>query len=221
MERLFSVQQAARFYNRLGGALDTQAFYEKPAQDDLAVHLNLENCRAVVEFGCGTGRFAAQLLERVMPPDAIYLGLDVSGTMVGLATRRLARYGSRAQVMLTDGTPQLDCGAQTSDVFISCYVFDLLPEQAIRAVLSEAHRILVPGGMLGVVSLTHGPTFFSGRVTATIQRLNTLSPWLTGGCRPIDLRCFLSDQNWSIAYTNTVNSYGVPSQIVAASKRPV
>ena len=59
-ERLLSPTQAERFYNRFGKRLDSQTFYEKPALDDLAAHLQLETCRSVVEFGCGTGRFAEE-----------------------------------------------------------------------------------------------------------------------------------------------------------------
>ena len=56
-ERLLSSAQAERFYDRFGKKLDSQTFYEAPALNDLAAHLDLETCRAVLEFGCGTGRW--------------------------------------------------------------------------------------------------------------------------------------------------------------------
>lgn len=89
MARLFSHREAARFYDLLGAGLDTQAFYENAALDDLVAHLNLTTSRSVVEFGAGTGRLAAELLSAHLPADAIYFGLDVSTVMVRLESAQL------------------------------------------------------------------------------------------------------------------------------------
>jgi SAM-dependent methyltransferase len=98
MTQLLSHAQAARFYDLLGARLDTQAFYETAALHDLVANLELARCQSVVEFGIGTGRLAAELLSTHLPPDATYLGLDVSATMVRLATNRLRQFGERAKV---------------------------------------------------------------------------------------------------------------------------
>ena len=102
-ERLLSPAQAERFYDRFGKKLDSQTFYEAPALNDLAAHLDLETCRAVLEFGSGTGRFAEELFETRLPPHAIYVGRDISKVMVRLAKERLARFGPRATVEKSDG----------------------------------------------------------------------------------------------------------------------
>jgi SAM-dependent methyltransferase len=87
--RLLSYAQAELFYDTVGAMLDTQAFYEARAQRALADHLELWASRAVVELGCGTGRFAAELLEARLPLGATYLGIDISRTMVALTKSRL------------------------------------------------------------------------------------------------------------------------------------
>ena len=102
-EQLLSPTQAERFYDGLGKKLNSQAFYEAPALNDLAAHLDLETCRAVLEFGCGTGRFAEELFETRLPPHATYVGRDISEVMVRLARERLARFGPRATVEKSDG----------------------------------------------------------------------------------------------------------------------
>jgi SAM-dependent methyltransferase len=219
-QRLFSPGQARRFYDGLGKRLDTQAFYEEPALIDLAAHLNLKTCRAVFEFGCGTGRFAAQILQSGLPPDATYLGVDISSTMVALAKERLARFGQRARVVQSDGTPKINCESGTFDAFMCSYVLDLLPNEIISVLLGEAHRVLAPGGTLGLVSLTRGPRLLSSLVTSTLQGLHRVSPWLVGGCRPVELRSFLPDDAWTIYHRNVLTSFGIPSEIIAATKRP-
>ena len=214
--RLLSHSQAKRFYDRLGAKLDTQSFYELPALRELAKHLELNRCRAIVEFGCGTGRFAAELLENQLPPEAISLGVDISTTMAALATARLARYGRRAEVRKSDGMPHIDSMDTVFDRFICTYVLDLLTDDESRAVLREAHRVLVPGGMLGLVSLTNGPTAMSRIVSTIWSGLHRLSPWLVGGCRPIEIVDFISAAEWSIDYRKIVTPFGVPSEIVVA-----
>ena len=214
--RLFSHGQAARYYDLLGAGLDTQAFYEEAALRDLVAHLELETCRSLVEFGCGTGRLAAELLDAHLPPEATYLGFDVSTTMVGLAKSRLGRFGGRAEVRQTDGTPRIDAADAAFDRFISTYVFDLLSEDEIRTMLKEARRALKADGLLGLVSLTNGLTPLSRLVSATWRGLHRLSPWLVGGCRPIATHAFVSNSEWRIDYANNIVRFGVPSEIVVA-----
>ena len=68
--------------------------------------------------------------------------------MVGLAERRLSEFGDRARVVLTDGGPPASEPPSSFDRFVSNFVFDLLSEADIAAVVSEAHRILRPGNVL-------------------------------------------------------------------------
>jgi ubiquinone/menaquinone biosynthesis C-methylase UbiE len=216
--RLLSHSQAARFYDALGAGLDTQAFYEAAALHDLLTHLQLEKCRSVVEFGFGTGRLAAELLSAHLPSNATYLGLEVSATMVRLAKSRLRPFTERAEVRQSDGTPRIDVADGTLDRFISTYVFDLLSDDEIQAVLSEAHRVLRPDGLLGLASLTNGPSPISRVVSTMWRRLHRISPWLVGGCRPITLRTLVSNTQWRIDYANIIVRFGVPSEIVVAKR---
>src|SRR5215470_5754952 len=216
MTRIFSHAQAARFYDLLGAGLDTQAFYETAALQELVAHLEPATCRSLIEFGTGTGRLAAELLTEHLSPDATYLGLDVSATMVGLAKRRLQPFGERADVVQTDGTARFDAADGTFDRFISTYVFDLLSDDDTRAAVNEARRVLKPDGLLGLVSLTDGPRRLSRLVTMAWRGLHRISPWLAGGCRPVVLRGFLSNTEWRIEYRNIIVRFGVPSEVIVA-----
>ncbi len=217
MARILDRDGVRRFYDRLGGALDSQAFYENAGLDVLCAHGAFDRAGAVFEFGCGTGRFAQWLLEEFLPADARYLGVDLSPRMVELARRRLAPWADRARVELTDGDvhlPQADSGW---DRFVSTFVVDLLPEHEARVLLCEAHRILRGNGRLCLVSITRGTTPLSRAVMGCWSALGRLSPWLTGGCRPVVLRSLLHPEQWDVAFDEVVIRFGVAMEVLVAS----
>lgn len=216
--RVLTHDQARRFYDRFGARQDTQGFYEQPVLAELENHLELERARAVVEFGCGTGRFAASLLRGRLPPSATYLGLDVSGTMVGLASQRLAEFGPRAQVRHSDGSPRIEAPDAAFDRFVSTYVLDLLSPEDIGAVLAEAHRVLEPGGLLGLVGLTFGEGGAAWAVSWLVERVHRLGPALVGGCRPLEILRFLPAEGWKVRQRGVVAPYAIASEIVVAER---
>ncbi len=157
-ERYVSHAQARWIYDRIGRWQDTRPLSERRALDALVERAAFERAGAVLEFGCGTGRLAARLLAERLPAGARYLGLDVSPRMVGLARAAVAPWGDRARVEQTDGSMDLPADDGACDRFVSTYVLDLLsPEDAAR-LLDEAHRVLRPGGLLALASLTPGQT---------------------------------------------------------------
>jgi ubiquinone/menaquinone biosynthesis C-methylase UbiE len=217
--RTLSHEEARKFYDRMGAKQDTQGFYEDAATGDLVAHGSFEEARAVVEFGCGTGRFAKSLLEQYTPPTATYLGVDVSPRMVEVARGRLEPFGERASVRLTDGDPRIDAPDGSCDRFVSNYVLDLLSDEDGTAVVREASRILQTGGLLCLVSLTFGFTRISRIVSRTWSRLHAYRPSLVGGCRPIELLDFLPEADWKIRHRRCLTPFGVPSEVVVAERR--
>ncbi len=211
-------EEVRAFYDRFGALQDRQSFYEDIATRDLIAHANLEQARTVFDFGCGTGRFAANLLSNRLAENSSYMGSDLSATMVGIARRRLAQFGARAQVQLTDGALHLATSDATVDRFVSNYVLDLLPSNDIVLLLAEAHRVLTPNGRLCLVSGTHGVTAVSRFVSSAWARLHRLRPALVGGCRPIELLDFLDEHHWKVEYRNVVIGFGIPSEVVVGRK---
>ncbi len=211
-------REAKAFYDRFGRKQDLQGFYENRAIEALVRNGGFEHAGAVLEFGCGTGRFAERLLDRHLPKDALYVGLDVSGTMVSLARARLGRFGTRAEVLLTDGSPLLGLESASFDRFVSLYVLDLLTDEDGRAVLREAERVLTNGGLLAAASLTHGFTFLSRAVERLWVFLHALRPSLVGGCRPIGLGDLVAAPAWSVRFDERISSFGVPSEVLVAER---
>lgn len=220
VQRTLSHDEARRFYDRFGARQDSQHFYEGPAVEDLCTHARFGEAHSVVELGCGTGRFAAELLERRLPPEARYLGLDVSETMVALARERTARFGERAEIRRTDGAPTIPGADGSFDRVVSTYVLDLLAEADIRAALAEARRVLcADGGLLCLAGLGPGATSVSRLVAALWSRVHRLRPQLVGGCRPLEVLSFLSEAEWEVRHHRLLAPYGIPSEVVVAAPR--
>ena len=218
-DRTLDRAEARAFYDRFGPRQDRQAFYEDAALERLLAEGGFEDAHAVAEFGCGTGRFAEILLAERLPAGATYRGVDLSPNMVTLARTRLARFGERARVEVTDGGPRLPLADGAADRFVTNYVLDLLPLPEVDAVLGEAHRLLATGGRLCATGLTHGsgtvPRLVSG-LWAAVQRL---SPRLVGGCRPVDVAPRLDRDRWRLLHADTVVAWGVPSEVLVAERR--
>lgn len=212
-----SPERARRFYDRLGGGQDWQRFYEDTATRLLLAWGGFGDAEAVLELGCGTGRFAETLLARHLPADARYTGIDLSPRMVDLTRARLARWRDRADLRV--GTAA-DAGAGgpdgTYDRVVANYVFDLLGPDETDAVLGEAHHLLRPGGRLCATGLTFGINARSRAVARAWSWLWRRAPGLVGGCRPIRLTDALEPAAWRVERHETVTAWAVPSEVVVA-----
>lgn len=214
--RGLSNEETVIFYDAFGAKQDKQGFYEDAALTDLKAHAGFEAARRVAEFGCGTGRFAEELLTHHLPSEATYWGCDLSKTMLKLSRKRLAQFGERVVMWLSNGGTVLPLADESVDRFMSSYVLDILSAEEIRAVLGEAKRVLMPDGLLCLTGLTHGKGLFSKTVTALWNVGFSVNPKWVGGCRPVALLDFL--QGWEIVHHNVVTAWGISSEVVAARK---
>ena len=213
---ILSHDEARAFYDRFGAKQDLQRFYEDPAIDVLLAHADFEHAAAVIELGCGTGRFAETLLRTRLPPRATYLGIDISTTMVELARARLRPWQERAEVRLGDGELRVPAGDASMDRFVSTYVLDLLGEADIREALCEARRVLAPGGRVCLASLTFGRTAWSRTVCSLWSKIHERHPRWVGGCRPLELLPRL-DASWRVLHREVVCTFGVCTEVVVAT----
>ena len=114
--------------------------------------------KQVVEFGCGPARLAARLLDQILSPTCVYLGVDQSAGMLARAAARLERFAPRAAVQqLAGGDPRCfgqGLAAGSVDVVVSTYVLDILSDSDIAGMLRESLRLLRPGGVLCLTGLT-------------------------------------------------------------------
>lgn len=97
-----------------------------------------------LEIGCGAGSATRAVAETF--PDAFITALDLSSPYLKIAQENLRKL-SRVNFMQGDGT-QLDFKDQTFDAVFSVYLLHELPQAERVQVLTEAWRVLKPGGVL-------------------------------------------------------------------------
>lgn len=216
--RYLTPDEARRFYDRFGAKQDTQGFYEDKATSALIQHADFRQAQAVLEFGCGTGRLAERLLTDYLPKHATYQGLDISTTMVELASRRIHAYADRARVSQAPKELHLPFTEGMFDRILSTYVLDLLPDDAIRQFLHEAHRVLRDGGLIALASLSHGETLLGKAVSAGWTAIHHINPRWVGGCRPLALTGFINSDQWQPVYHEKISCFSITSEVLAARK---
>lgn len=215
--RVFAPEDAKRFYDHFGAMQDKQ-FYERIPLTELIAHADFEEALSVFELGCGTGRFAARLFAEKLPPQARYIGIDISTTMVEIAARRLKPWSGRATVTQLDGTRGLPCSDGQFDRFIATYVFDLLPLSSIGSLIGEAHRLLTRNGRLCVVTSAEGVGAISRTLSRVWKAVYERRPGLVGGCRPLRLSKLLDTTKWQIEFVRHLSSWGISSEILVAKR---
>ena len=217
--RFITPEQARRFYDRIGRGQDARPLSERRALDALAVHGDFAHAASVLEFGCGTGRFAARLLRESLPGGATYLGLDVSPHMTDLARagrRALGRARPRRAHRRRVSFPVPDASC---DRVVSTYVLDLLSPADGATFVAEARRVLRPGGVLALASLAPGRTPPARLVTRLWQALWSLNPALLGGCRPLRLGALLDADEWIVLDSFPVTDWFLSSDVLVARRR--
>ncbi len=210
--------EAKEYYDGFGIRQDEQGFYEDEPLAALIAQLDMTNAASVVELGCGTGRFALDLMENHLPEPATYLGIDISDTMVSIAQQRLAVFGERARVVQGNGAFELPCQDSGCDRVIATYVLDLLSPEDARAFIREAYRALAPGGLIGIAGLTRGERPVSRAVSALWQTVQRVWPRRVGGCRPVEAATYLDAEKWTIVSRRIVTQSSIPSEVIVARK---
>lgn len=139
-----------KFWSLAAPAYDAQFLQRwvyRPAQDEVVARLKSAGSRKVADIACGTG-ILADRIERELHPDEVY-GVDMSDGMLAQAKARSSKVhwlkGPAEQLPFDDGA--LDAAVTTS----AFHFFDQ------PAALAEFHRVLAPGGLVAVATISPAP----------------------------------------------------------------
>ena len=108
---------------------------------------DLREGEVVLDLGSGGGIDVLLSARRVGPAGRAY-GLDMTDEMLDLARRNAAEAGAENVEFLRGRIEEIPLPDASVDVVISNCVVNLSPDKG--AVLAEAHRVLRPGGRLGI-----------------------------------------------------------------------
>ena len=218
MPRTLSHTEAQRYYDRFGKRQDGESWYEDAGLKVLTDRGRLQRAWSVLEFGCGTGRFAESLIRHHLPANAAYLGLDVSAIMIGLARDRLRDATQPVEFRQTDGAVVFPIADASVDRVICTYVLDLLSDTDIDAFLNESRRVLTPEGLLLLASVSRGQSGLARFTSGFWAFAHWLRPTLVGGCRPLELKDRLLAAGWTIDHRELVRAWTVTSEAIVAFK---
>lgn len=138
---------------------------------------------AILEVGFGTGKLLLELIRRVGKNGRVY-GVDLSHGMCRFTRRRLGRAGvlDRALLITGDGY-RLPIESGSMDGVFMGFTLELFDTPELTPVIQECHRVLKPGGQLGVVTLSASSQ--PGFVERLYKKAHENWPRLVD-CRPID-----------------------------------
>ena len=129
----------------------------------------------IVDLGCGVGMSTMAL--QAIYPDAQATGIDLSPYFLSVA-----QYNShQAQRNITwkhaaaEATGLAD---NSCDLVSACLVFHELPTHAAKAIISEAARILRPGGHLAIMDMNPGSETFLKMPPYILTLLKSTEPFL-------------------------------------------
>ena len=143
-----------------------QQWVYRPAHDEVVAQLRDHQSARVVDVACGTG-ILADRIERDLHPATVY-GVDMSEGMLNQAQSR-----STAVQWLRGPAEQLpfDDGAVDAVVTTSAFHFFDQP-----AALREFHRVLAPGGLVAVSTLSARQSMFQGASDSRWKLAHNPSP---------------------------------------------
>ena len=195
-------------------------FYERASNREALRGPMLEQARKIIDVGAGTGYLLSRLVKATREGQEI-VAVDLSRQMLQNSEAYLSRH---KQLTPRISFEQADCRTlpwadNTFDLYVSSYLFDLLPEPELRQALEEMKRVLVADGYAILITMTtelddvpwFKKTFY--RLMNELYclgyhkgRWNPIWRFLFAGyaphCRPIALASYLGElDNMVMSYT--------------------
>ena len=195
-------------------------FYERESNREALRGPILERSLKILDVGAGTGYLLGQLVKVTGEGQEI-TAVDLSSQMLGDSEAYLSKHN-----LLTPRVQfrQANCKTlpwedDTFDLYVSSYLFDLLPENELRQALHEMERVLSPDGYAILITMTTelgDVPWFKRSIYRLMNELyclgyhkgrwNPVWRFLFAGyaphCRPIALGAYLREMdNMVMSYT--------------------
>jgi len=158
--------------------LGKQAKYDR----HLVSLLELDESARVLDLGCGTGVLTRTIGDQLNPEaGGRVVGIDAAGKMIQVARKKRAGTTCSFEVMAAEC---LDFENNSFDAVVSSLFFHHVQLDLKEKALSEAFRILLPGGRL-VIADMHVPTTFMGALVSHVSRWFFMQPQIGENIRGV------------------------------------
>jgi ubiquinone/menaquinone biosynthesis C-methylase UbiE len=209
-----SHQEARETYDRVSAVYDwLEGPFERRIRQAGIDRLGARPGERVLELGYGTGHGLVALAGEIGPSGSL-VGLDLSSGMQAKALARLEAAGARADLVCGDAA-SMPLREGAFDAAFTSFTLELFDTPEIPTVLGELRRILRHDGRLGVValSLPANPGLTTRIYLAGHRRFPRLLD-----CRPIPTARLLEDAGYHIQSVSTRPMWGLPVDLVVASR---
>jgi ubiquinone/menaquinone biosynthesis C-methylase UbiE len=165
-----------------------------------------------LEVAFGTGWSLVRVLGRSGVENA--WGLEIASGMLDVARARLSRELLALPALLLGDSTRMPFAGASFDCLLCTYTLECLDEEAIRGTLSEARRVLRPGGRAVIADLTDGEGE-DAAMTEEWKRGYARDPEFFGGARPLDLQTPLRQAGFEFEERRySGHGAGWPSEII-------
>lgn len=130
-------------------------FYERPSDREALHGPVLDPARNIIDVGAGTGYLLGKLVTATRDPQKV-TAIDLSAQMLNASRRYLEAHGllvPRIHFMRANCLA-LPWPEGSVDLYVSSYLFDLLPEAELRRAILEVQRVLRPDGYAILITMT-------------------------------------------------------------------
>ena len=143
--------------------------YHQVIQEQLAI-----TPQAIADLGCGIGMSTFSLQE--MYPQAQITGIDLSPYFLAVAHYR----GQHQKPInwLHRAAESTGLPAASFDLVSACLMFHELPQTAAQDIITEARRLLRPGGYLGIMDMNPRSPVFAQMPPYILTLLKSTEPYL-------------------------------------------
>ncbi|TKB07486.1 class I SAM-dependent methyltransferase [Desulforhopalus sp. IMCC35007] len=164
--------------------LEPVCLLNKQAEYDLTILNTLDPQPAdrILDIGCGTGILCQMVSARLQPEQGgCVTGIDAAGKMIEIARKKR---GSNHCLFEAMAAEDLSFASETFDGIVSSLFYHHVPLDLKKQSLSEAFRVLKPGGKL-VIADMHTPTTFMGKLVSHVSRWFFMQPQIAENIRGV------------------------------------
>lgn len=144
--------------------------YHQALQQHLTITPN-----TILDLGCGVGMSSIALQE--IYPQAQITGIDLSPYFLSVAQHR-AKQQQHSIKWIHAAAESTGLAAQSFDLVSASLMFHELPTAAAQAIITEAHRLLRPGGYLSIMDMNPQSPIFQKMPPYILTLLKSTEPYL-------------------------------------------